>query len=163
MSSRTAATSTTTTTITKIASTITTRTTLLAQITGPGSSKENDDESVDIPPEELSKEYTGSVDWDAEWKKVMKNEGKLPDGTERPGSSFYKSEAEIAAIKTANAATKKVVEAGSTVTNVLPDVRSLSGDWRFWISILALISVGLSLLSAPANVPSGLPGDSYYI
>ena len=36
-----------------------------------------------------------SVDWDAEWKKVVqKKENKI----ERPGKDFYKSEAEIAAI-----------------------------------------------------------------
>jgi hypothetical protein len=60
--------------------------------------------------------YTGSVDWDAEWKEVMKKEGAGSAGaglrsslssfipqnkknkTSRPGSDFYKSEAEIAAI-----------------------------------------------------------------
>jgi hypothetical protein len=118
----------------------------------------------DLPPEELSDEYTGSVDWDAEWKKVVSNEGKLDGGKERPGQGFYKSEAEIQAIKAANAASEKLSKAGSSVVNVLPDFRSLSGDWRFWIAILALVSVGLSLLTAPPNVvSSGLQGDSYYI
>jgi hypothetical protein len=49
--------------------------------------------------------YTGKVDWDAEWKEVMKKEkGGLSSSfipkskTSRPGSDFYKSEAEIAAI-----------------------------------------------------------------
>ena len=116
----------------------------------------------DIPPDE-STEYSGSVDWDAEWKKVVENEGKLASGKERPGKDFYKSEAEIAAIKAANKATSKIAEAGSAVSNSLPDVRSLSGDWRFWIAILALVSVGLSLLTAPPPVPTGLQGDSYYI
>lgn len=35
-----------------------------------------------------------SVDWDAEWKKVVQKKGAIP----RPGKDFYKSEAEIAAI-----------------------------------------------------------------
>ncbi|KAG7363142.1 hypothetical protein IV203_026502 [Nitzschia inconspicua] len=117
----------------------------------------------DLPPEE-STEYTGSVDWDAEWKKVVANEGKLQGGKERPGQGYYRSEAEIQAIKAANAASEKLVKAGSSVTNALPDFRSLSGDWRFWIAILALVSIGLSLLTAPQNVvSSGLQGDSYYI
>jgi hypothetical protein len=52
-----------------------------------------------IPPEEQldSKDYTGSVDWDAEWKKVVKNQDAM-NTRDRPGKDFYKSEAEIAAI-----------------------------------------------------------------
>mmetsp|Transcript_55162 Transcript_55162/g.134037 ORF Transcript_55162/g.134037 Transcript_55162/m.134037 type:complete len:181 (+) Transcript_55162:82-624(+) len=125
-------------------------------------SDDGDDESLEIPPAE---EYTGSVDWDAEWKKVVKNDdpSKLDTGKERPGSTYYKSEAEIAAIKTANAATKKVSEATSSVSKVIPDIRSLSGDWKFWVATLAIISIGISVLSAPQNVPTGLQGDSYYI
>jgi hypothetical protein len=42
-------------------------------------------------------EYTGAVDWDAEWKKVVK-EGGIRTTKPRPGKEFYKSEAEIAAI-----------------------------------------------------------------
>jgi mannosyltransferase OCH1-like enzyme len=40
-------------------------------------------------------EYTGTVDWDAEWKKVSQDKDFLKN---RPGSDFYKTEAEIAAI-----------------------------------------------------------------
>ena len=60
--------------------------------------KGSDDEiHSDFPPEEETAEaYTGSVDWDAEWKKVVKN-GGVARG-DRPGKEFYKSEAEIAAI-----------------------------------------------------------------
>ena len=117
----------------------------------------------DLPPPEESAEYTGSVDWDAEWKKVVQSEGKLENNQERPGQGYYKSEAEIQAIKAANEASKKISEASSSVTSALPDFRSLSGDWRFWIAILALVSVGLSVLTAPSNVSTGLQGDSYYI
>ena len=92
--------------------------------------------------------------------KVVDNDGKLEGGAERPGKDFYKSEAEIAYIKAVNKSTKKVAEAA----NSLPDMGSLSGDWRFWIGILALISVGLSLLTAPpADVTSGLSNDSFYV
>jgi hypothetical protein len=120
------------------------------------------DENDDFPPDE-STEYSGNVDWDAEWKKVVEKDGKLDSGVERPGKDFYKSEAEIAAIKAANSATKKVTEAGSSVANSVPDIRSLSGDWRFWIAILALVSVGLSLLTAPSEITSGLPDDAFYV
>ena len=115
-------------------------------------SDDGDDESLEIPPAE---EYTGSVDWDEEWKKVVRNEGKLDTGKERPGSTYYKSEAEIAAIKTANAATRKVSEATSSVSKVIPDIRSLSGDWKFWIALLAIVSIGVSVLTAPQNVSTG--------
>ena len=83
----------------------------------------------DFPPEE-AEEYTGTIDWDAEWKKVVASEGKTPDGSVRPGKDFYKSEAEIAAIKAANKVAEGAVEASSRVANSLPDVRSLSGDWK---------------------------------
>lgn len=50
-----------------------------------------------LPTEERSvDDYTGKVDWDAEWKKVAKNNDQLR--TNRPGKDFYKSDAEIAAI-----------------------------------------------------------------
>ena len=50
--------------------------------------------------------YTGTVDWDQEWKEVMKKEKSgglastfIPKNkTNRPGSDYYKSDAEIAAI-----------------------------------------------------------------
>ena len=86
--------------------------------------------SGDFPPEEEAEEYTGSVDWDAEWKKVVASEGKRTDGSERPGRDYYKSEAEIAAIKAANKAAERAAEARSSFTDSMPDIRSLSGDWK---------------------------------
>ena len=88
---------------------------------------------------------------------------------ERPGKDFYKSEAQIAAIKTLNQATSKVNEAASQVVPSIPSWRSLQGDWKFWIGILVLISVGLSLLSAAPQAsyydaaPAPQGGGSYYI
>ena len=81
----------------------------------------------DFPPED-QEEYTGSVDWDAEWKKVVASEGKI--STDRPGKDFYKSEAEIAAIKAANKAAEQAALASRNVSNLVPDIRSLSGDWK---------------------------------
>jgi hypothetical protein len=49
-----------------------------------------------IPLEEMDAEYSGSVDWDAEWKKVVKNKDAILE--KAPGKDFYKSDAEIAAI-----------------------------------------------------------------
>jgi len=84
----------------------------------------------DFPPDG-QEEYTGSVDWDAEWKKVVANEGKTSSSKiDRPGKDFYKSEAEIAAIKAANKAAEKATEASRSVANMTPDIRSLSGDWK---------------------------------
>jgi hypothetical protein len=91
----------------------------------------------DFPPEEQD-EYTGSVDWDAEWKKVVASEGKT--STNRPGKDFYKSEAEIAAIKAANKAAEQAVQATRSVGSLVPDIRSLSGDWKvsgYWNLIIS--------------------------
>ena len=88
----------------------------------------------DFPPEEEADEYTGDVDWDAEWKKVVASDGQLKAGEERPGKDFYKSEAEIAAIKAANRATEKALEAGSSIKNSVPDMGSLTSDWKVRIT-----------------------------
>jgi hypothetical protein len=45
-------------------------------------------------PEDIPSPVETSVDWDAEWKKVVQKKGAIP----RPGKDFYKSDAEIAAI-----------------------------------------------------------------
>lgn len=49
-------------------------------------------------------ESAGSVDWDAEWKKVVENGGNAGQKatSDRPGQGYYKSEAEIAAIVSAS-------------------------------------------------------------
>eukprot|EP00568_Trieres_chinensis_P006668 CAMPEP_0183294236 /NCGR_PEP_ID=MMETSP0160_2-20130417/2651_1 /TAXON_ID=2839 ORGANISM="Odontella Sinensis, Strain Grunow 1884" /NCGR_SAMPLE_ID=MMETSP0160_2 /ASSEMBLY_ACC=CAM_ASM_000250 /LENGTH=165 /DNA_ID=CAMNT_0025455517 /DNA_START=192 /DNA_END=689 /DNA_ORIENTATION=- len=107
-------------------------------------------------------EYSGDIDWDAEWKKVVAEKEK---GVERPGKDFYKSDAERATIKSVNKVAEGVVKARDSLPQFeTPNVRSLQGDWKFWIGILVVISVGTSLLSAAgqstsfANDPS-----SYYI
>jgi hypothetical protein len=126
----------------------------------------NTENKGDFHPEE--NEYKGSVDWDEEWKKVVTQgkTGKTVPG-ERPGKDYYKSESEIAAIKVANKATVQATDAATKISNSLPDFQTLSKDWRFWIGILAFVSVVISLLSAPSGMaPSNLApngGDSYYI
>jgi hypothetical protein len=79
-------------------------------------------------PSEMGDDFKGSVDWDAEWKKVVASDGKVTGG--RPGKDFYKSDVEITAIKAANQARDKAVKVGYTIKEATPDVRSLSGDWR---------------------------------
>jgi len=101
-------------------------------------------------------QYEGSVDWDAEWKKVV-NEQDQP--SQRPGK--YKSEAEIAVIKATNKVAKNVYDASREAKKNIPSapsIRSLQGDWKFWIGILLVVSFGLSILSAtsPTN-------DSFYV
>ena len=147
----------------------------------------SDDGDSDFPPSE--EEYSGSVDWDAEWKKVVSSE---EDGVNRPGKDYYKSEAEIAAIKAINKASEKAADVGSSLGNAMPgipSIGSLSGDWKvrgagskrrrpfgrdgdhgcslapasakFWIGILAVVSIGLAVISAPsADID---PSISYYI
>lgn len=121
------------------------------------------DES-DFPPEEDG--FESDIDWDNEWKKVVQNEGKLGGGGSRPGNDFYKSEAEISAIKAANKAAMKAAEVTSSVTSSMPQMSSFTGDWKFWIGILAIVSIGLSVLSAQppmTNIPPGGSDGSYFI
>lgn len=105
------------------------------------------DQNEDFPPEE-SGEYEGSIDWDSEWKKVVANEGKLEDGTSRPGKDFYKSEAEISAIKAANKAAMKATEVTNNVSNSLPQLNSFTGDWK--VSITSSFFDSVSFLRSTA-------------
>jgi len=121
---------------------------------------DNRKEGSDIPREDevIGEQYEGSVDWDDEWKKVVQNRDQ-PE--ERPGK--YKSQAEIATIKATNKVAKNVYEASQEAKAKLPtapSIRSLQGDWRFWIGILLIVSFGLSVLSATSQVPTN---DSFYI
>lgn len=123
-------------------------------------------EEDDFPPEEEGGNDS-NIDWDSEWKKVVQNDGKLSTGEARPGKDYYKSEAEIATIKAANKAAVKASEVSSSAIEKLPQLNSFTGDWKFWIGILVIVSVGLSVLSAPpsANIlpgPDGT-GGGYYI
>ena len=95
-----------------------------------------------IPREELligddfasSSSLTSGVDWDAEWKKVVrqqKQSGGIASNkqVDRPGKGYYKSEAEIAAIKAANRATEGARRAASQLPSI-PSWKSLQGDWK---------------------------------
>ncbi|KAL3823401.1 hypothetical protein ACHAXA_004276 [Cyclostephanos tholiformis] len=106
----------------------------------------------------VGEQYEGSVDWDAEWRKVVQNRDQP---TQRPGS--YKSPVEIAAIKATNKVAKNVFDASQDMKSSLPSapsIRSLQGDWRFWIGIIVILSFGLSILTATSSTPVN---DSFYI
>ena len=146
-----------------------------------------EDEYSDFPPEEgfpggADAEYKGDIDWDGEWKKVVSKQASESSGSsssssgskkatsDRPGKDFYKSDAEIAAIRAANQAQLQVGNFAKKIDISIPksmptSMRSLQGDWKFWIGVLALISVGISLVSAvgQGGPPPDAGGDSYYI
>lgn len=120
---------------------------------------ENPNKGGDIPSEEevVGEQYEGSVDWDAEWKKVVENQDQPAT---RPGN--YKSQAEIAVTQATNKVAKNVYDASREMKESIPkapSIRSLQGDWRFWIGILVVVSFGLSILSAT----SAPPNESFYI
>ncbi|GFH59492.1 hypothetical protein CTEN210_15968 [Chaetoceros tenuissimus] len=102
--------------------------------------------------------YEGDIDWDAEWAKVVKEKGANID---RPGKDFYKNDAQRAALKATKAASEQIQK----VKIVKPDVnlRMLTGDAKFWIAILAIISVGLALITAPDTSSYSSSNDSFYI
>lgn len=73
-----------------------------------------------------------------------------------------KSDAEITAIKAANKASEKVAQVASGIPSV-PSFDSVKNDWKFWVGILALVSVGVSLISASGQTQMASSGDSFYI
>jgi len=118
-----------------------------------------------IPGDDV--EYKGETDWDAEWKKVVEQQKESgSEGSDRPGKDFYKSDAERAAVKSVNTVVERVNKAADSMPRVqAPNMRSLQGDWKFWIGILAIISIGSSLLAASGQDASQFANDpsSYYI
>jgi hypothetical protein len=92
--------------------------------------------SSDSMPEEENTVYSGSVDWDEEWKKVVREQQKTGTTTsERPGKNVYKSDVEIAAIRAANKATQKVNQMAENLLTKdsginLPSWNSVKGDWK---------------------------------
>ena len=126
------------------------RTCLLKKVT------EDDDYKPDF--EELGGDNYEGIDWDSEWKKVVANKDQPKV---RPGKDFYKSETELAAIRAANKAQEKVVDVVSKIPSV-PSFDTLKGDWKFWIGVLAIVSIGLSVISA-SGAATSYNGNSYYI
>lgn len=122
----------------------------------------SDEEILDADEKIISvggESYEGSVDWDAEWKKVVENRDQP---SQRPGN--YKSPVEISVIKATNKVAKNVFDASKDMKANMPSVpsiRSLQGDWRFWIGMLLIVSFGLSILSVSSSTTSA--NESFYI
>lgn len=125
------------------------------------------DEGDDFRGMENDVEYSGKVDWDAEWKKVVENKDqplRRPKGND-------KSDAEIAVTKAVNKASKSISDVTGRIS--IPEapkmnassMANLTGDWKFWIAVLVVISVGSSLLAGGGvQVPTDYaPEESYYI
>jgi hypothetical protein len=92
-------------------------------------------------------EYSGDIDWDGEWAKVVKESGK----TDRPGKDFYKSDAERATIKAVNKAAEQVAKVKvQTPSFKPPPIRSLQGDWR--VSSVATMSATGAKLTYDAHI-----------
>lgn len=117
------------------------------------SSNDNDDFPSDFPPPD-EENYEGEVDWDEEWKKVVSNQ----DQPKKRPMGNYKSDVEIAATKVKRSAEAKLDEVRQSASF---DFRSVRGDWKFWIGVLAVISVGSSLIAGAGQVP--YTDDSFYI
>ncbi|KAL3788174.1 hypothetical protein ACHAWO_011755 [Cyclotella atomus] len=110
-----------------------------------------------------SNEYESSVDWDAEWKKVVENKDQ-PAKRPNPVSdrSILEIEATVAKNKVKRAVAKNVFEAKEEMRRSVSGFswRSLQGDWKFWIGIIVVISFGLSILSVSGTTQAN---ESFYI
>eukprot|EP00956_Cyclotella_meneghiniana_P000609 scaffold666_cov48-Cyclotella_meneghiniana.AAC.7 len=110
-----------------------------------------------------------SIDWDAEWKKVLENKDQpLSNGSRLKGNDD-KSELEMRASamkkKAERAVARNVFDASESmkrgVGDRMPSWRSLQGDWKFWIGIIVVVSFGLSILSVSG--PTTSANESFYI
>ena len=89
-------------------------------------------------PDERDAEYT--VDWDSAWQKEIK--------TREEGTSGWRPEgrAPVSDEQLREARVKK------TVDDAQVNLQLATTDWRFWVGILAVLSVGTALLG---HTPSG--------
>jgi len=95
--------------------------------------------------------YDGDVDWDAEWKKVVKNQDQ-PD--QRPGKDFYKNDVEKAIGKTAKAAQEQISKIPKVKVE-MPQSRGpmvLSDDAKLWLAIIVIVSIGSALIGGAGNI-----------
>ena len=118
----------------------------------------NDGKSANSEADEI--EFESDIDWDAEWKKVTSGE---QSNINRP-SGRAKTDIELAAIRAKRSAETKLYEAQGEARKIKYKMNwnSLKGDWKFWVGVLALISVATSLLAAQGQ-SSSANYDSFYI
>mmetsp|Transcript_24940 Transcript_24940/g.51042 ORF Transcript_24940/g.51042 Transcript_24940/m.51042 type:complete len:204 (+) Transcript_24940:87-698(+) len=82
-------------------------------------------------------DYSGDVDWDSEWQKVVReqNAGGGKKEQQRPGKDFYKSDLERKAIRATNRVAEQVTKVKVQAPDFkVPEIRSLQGDWRVRMS-----------------------------
>jgi len=103
--------------------------------------------------------YEGDIDWDAEWKKVVETRG---EDANRPGKEFYKNDIEKVINKTTKAANKQIKKV-KIVQPPQVNIRSLAGDGKFWVAVLAIVSVGISLISAAGVSTYANSSENFYI
>jgi hypothetical protein len=92
---------------------------------------ENPKETQDEETIVLGESYSSSIDWDAEWKKVVENKDQP---AKRPNPVSDRSELEIRATIAKNRVAKNVFDASNemkrSVQRNAPSWSSLQGDWR---------------------------------
>lgn len=116
--------------------------------------------------------YEGDVDWDAEWKKVMEKKKNQPLGGSLSGTPFggngndvrpgkYKNDVERALLQTTKATSEQIKK----VKIVKPDfnMSNITSDAKFWIAILAILSVGISLISAAGVEQYANSSETFYV
>lgn len=140
---------------------LTSATTALHLSSPPDDESSSSSSSSDFIPSGDS--YTGDIDWDGEWKKVVEQRGQKQIKAKRPGQ--YKSEVEIAATKVTRAAQDQVLKTVKVIKQQSPSY-GMDMDWKkdpkVWIGILALISVALAVWTAPSQGGGGGAGGYEY-
>jgi len=85
-----------------------------------------------------------TIDWDGEWKQVLENQDSSV--TRDPGRTAW-TDADRAKHKVTIAAMDAKIAAKKATNSLqIPSVDSLTGDWRFWLGLIALISFGSAFI-----------------
>lgn len=110
--------------------------------------------------------YQSSIDWDAEWKKVVNDIDQPKDRPKDPTLLEMKANVAKSQVKRVKGTVARNMfdvseEMKRKVGGVgMPSWTMLQGDWRFWIGIIAVISFGLSILSVSGTSQAN---ESFYI
>ena len=118
----------------------------------PKNGKGSNNEADDI-------DFESDIDWDAEWKKVTSGKQK---SIQRP-SGRAKTDIELAAVRAKKLAEAKLYQAQGEAKKIKykTNWNSLKGDWKFWVGVLALLSIATSVLTAQGLQSSNL--DNFYV
>lgn len=124
-------------------------TTLMMASSNDNNKKNNDEDSDFGSTRAGGDSYEGDVDWDAEWKKVVQDQNS---NVNRPGKDFYKNDVERAVGKTTRAAQENLSKIELPKVDIkAPSLPSFSGDAKFWLTVLAVLSFGSAILAAASN------------